>query len=173
MDTLVQDLLAYSRLGRDELTLGPVDLGEAVVEAQALLEAELRERRARVVMEGPAPPLVGHRATLVQVIANLLGNAAKFVAVGTEPLVRVWTEPRNGRVRLWVEDNGIGIEPAHLDRVFGVFERLHGSDAYPGTGIGLAIVRRGVERMGGRVGVESVPGQGSRFWIELPAADHP
>ena len=83
------------------------------------------------------------------------------------PEVRVRAEQRNGRVRVWVEDNGIGIAPEHHERIFRVFERLNPADEFPGTGIGLAIVRKGVERMGGRVGVESQPGQGSRFWIEL------
>jgi len=84
--------------------------------------------------------------------------------------VRLWAEDRGERVRLWVEDNGLGIAPEHLERIFRIFERLHGIEAYPGTGIGLAIVKKGVERMGGRVGVESAPGQGSRFWVELEKA---
>ncbi|WP_051035582.1 sensor histidine kinase, partial [Fischerella muscicola] len=74
-------------------------------------------------------------------------------------------------VRLWVEDNGIGIASQHQERIFRTFERLHGIESYPGTGIGLAIIKRGIERMGGRVGVESQLGQGSRFWIELPQGD--
>jgi signal transduction histidine kinase len=88
-------------------------------------------------------------------------------------VVRVRSEPRKGRVRLWVEDNGIGIEAAYLERIFRVFERLNRQEEYPGTGIGLAIVRRAVERMGGRSGVESTPGQGSRFWIDLHEVSHP
>src|SRR6185369_10906346 len=75
-------------------------------------------------------------------------------------------------VRLWIEDSGIGIRPEYHERIFRMFERLHGGDAYPGTGIGLAIVRKGVERMGGVVGVESHPGEGSRFWVELPTVQH-
>jgi signal transduction histidine kinase len=85
--------------------------------------------------------------------------------------VTVRAEDRDGRVRLWVEDNGIGIAPEHHERVFRVFERLHAAEEYPGTGIGLAIVRKGAERMGGRAGLESTPGQGSRFWIELSLAE--
>jgi signal transduction histidine kinase len=100
------------------------------------------------------------------VLANLLSNALKFVAPGITPRVRLWAEERPELVRLWVEDNGIGIAPEHHERVFRVFERLNGRD-YSGTGIGLSIVRKGIERMGGRVGLESTPGQGSRFWIEL------
>ncbi|MGO9211802.1 MAG: sensor histidine kinase, partial [Terriglobales bacterium] len=90
---------------------------------------------------------------------------------GTRPQVRVFAEARDRSIRLWMEDNGLGIAPEHLQRIFLPFERLHGPAPYPGTGIGLAIVSKGMERMGGRAGVESELGRGSRFWIELPAAD--
>ena len=106
----------------------------------------------------------------MQVLTNLVANALKFVAEGTRPEVHIRTERRNAtRVRLWIEDNGIGIEPAQQARIFEVFQRLHGEEKYPGTGIGLALVKKGVERMGGQSGVESVPGTGSRFWIDLRA----
>src|SRR5262249_33937306 len=102
-----------------------------------------------------------------QVFANLLSNAIKFG--GAEPRIHVWSEPHpDGMAHVWVEDQGIGIAAQHHERIFGVFERLHGVEAYPGTGIGLAIVRKGIERLGGRVGVESREGHGSRFWVELP-----
>jgi len=107
---------------------------------------------------------------LTQAISNLLNNAVKFVAPGTRPTARVWTEPRADRVRLWIEDNGIGIKPEYQHRLFGMFQRIHPGAAYEGTGIGLAIVRKAVERMDGRVGVESDGCHGSRFWIELAAA---
>lgn len=168
LDRLTQDLLAYSRLGRLEMRLQPVDLGEVVGETLAVLEVDIRNQEAVVRVEDPLPVVKGHRVVLTQAVANLVSNALKFVPTGTAPRVRVAAEPRDGWVRLWVEDNGIGIAPEHQERIFRVFERLHGSEAYPGTGIGLAIVRRGIERMGGRVGVESAGGQGSRFWIELP-----
>ncbi len=100
---------------------------------------------------------------------NLIANAVKFVAPGVAPQVRLRAEERAQTVRLWVEDNGIGIPPESLDRIFHVFQRLHTTE-FPGTGIGLAIVQKGMERMGGRVGVESTPGKGSRFWLELPKA---
>jgi signal transduction histidine kinase len=104
------------------------------------------------------------------VITNLISNALKFAKTGERPQIRIWSEPRDGSVRLWVEDNGIGMSMENTKKIFGVFERLHPMDKYPGTGIGLAIVHKGVERMGGRAGVESEPGKGSRFWIELPQA---
>ena len=90
----------------------------------------------------------------------------KFLKPGVPPLLRLWTEDKGEFVRIWVQDNGIGIEPEHRDEIFRLFSRLHGAK-YAGTGLGLAIVREGVERMGGHVGVESKPGEGSRFWIEL------
>lgn len=171
MDQLIQDLLAYSRLGRSDLPLRAVSLADAVADACAALEADLAERSAEVEVATELPLVWAHGRTLVQVLANLLSNAVKFTPAGTRPCVRVWAERRDGRVRLWVEDNGIGVASEHQERIFRVFERLHGIEAYPGTGIGLAIVSKGVERMGGRVGVESHMGQGSRFWIELGAPE--
>ena len=168
MDTLMQDLLAYSRLSNADLHPQPVSLSAIVAEAQAQLKEDLQERKAQLTVEEPLPQVVGHPAILVQVVANLLANAAKFVAPRVLPQVRVWAEKRGQRTRLWVEDNGIGIKSEHQGRIFRVFERLHGIETYQGTGIGLAIVRKGIERMGGLVGVESEPGRGSRFWIELP-----
>lgn len=118
--------------------------------------------------------MIAHRSTLLQVIINLIGNAIKFVAPNTQPEIDIFVEEaqQNSQrwIRLWIVDNGIGIAPEHQERVFRVFERLHGAESYPGTGIGLAIVRKGLERMGGQVGVESQLGHGSRFWIALPSA---
>lgn len=168
LDSLIQDLLAYSRVSRTELELQSVSLSRVVTDALAQLEADLREREARVDVEEPLPAALGHHGTLVQVVGNLLANAVKFVAPGVQPVVRVWAEEHGQWVRLCVEDNGIGIAREHQERIFRVFERLHGVAQYSGTGIGLAIVRKGVERMGGRVGVASEAGQGSRFWVELP-----
>ncbi len=170
MDLLIQDLLAYSRLNRTELQFKPVDLGKLMIDVMIHLETELQARQAKVMVEEPLPQVVGHRSTLFQILTNLLTNAIKFVATGVSPQVRVWAEECGEWVRLWVEDNGIGIALEHQERIFRVFERLHGLEAYPGTGIGLAIVRKGVERMGGKVGLESQVGRGSKFWIELPKA---
>lgn len=170
MDQLILDLLAYSRVTRSDVRLGRLELGRLVQGAVEQLDAEVRNRGARIVVES-LPPVVGHEATLAQVIANLLGNGIKFVPPDRTPEIRVRAERRDGTVRLWVEDNGIGIAPEHHDRVFRIFERLHGTDDFPGTGIGLAIVRKGVERMGGRVGLDSKVGGGSRFWVDLPAAE--
>jgi signal transduction histidine kinase len=170
MDHLIQDLLAYSRISREEMALQPVSLEQTVAEAMAHLEGDIQARQARVRVEPPLPGVQAHRATLLQLVANLVSNAIKFTAPEVKPQVRLWAEDRGERVCLWVEDNGLGIAPEHQERIFRIFERLHGIEAYPGTGIGLAIVKKGVERMGGRVGVESELGQGSRFWVELGKA---
>jgi light-regulated signal transduction histidine kinase (bacteriophytochrome) len=169
MNNLVQDLLAYSRLSREEIKLTPVRLAQVVAEAQTQLKSELRDRNAEIIVTEDLPTAMGHPPTLVQIVVNLLSNAVKFVAPGVQPQIKVWAQEQDNWVRLWVEDNGIGIEPKYQEQIFGVFERLHSRDTYPGTGIGLAIVRKGVEHLGGQTGIESVPDQGSRFWVELQA----
>ena len=171
MDALILDLLDYSRVTRQDVKIEPVDVAALAADLVRQMEPEIREREADVAIEGPLPPLRGHSVTLGQTLTNLLSNAIKFVAPGVKPRVRIRAERTDGWVRIEVEDNGIGIETQYLDRIFRIFERLNPSEAYPGTGIGLAIVRRAMERMGGRSGAESEPGRGSRFWIELPAAD--
>lgn len=171
MDQLTQDLLAFSQVSRGEIPLSPVDLDLVLKDAVGQLEADISSKHAHVRMHGPFPRVRAHKATLEQALANLVSNGLKFVAPGQSPEIQVRTERSNGAVKVWVEDNGIGIDPAHHKRIFAVFERLHQPDKYAGTGIGLAIVRKAVERMGGRVGVESAPGSGSRFWIELQSAE--
>ncbi len=113
--------------------------------------------------------VVGHKALLSQAISNLLNNAVKFVPPGVVPAVHVWTERIGLEVRLWVEDNGIGVPPNVQNRLFGMFERVHPQLHYEGNGVGLAIVRKAALRMQGAVGMESDGIHGSRFWIQLPA----
>jgi signal transduction histidine kinase len=174
---LIEDLLEYSRLSFAQMPLEPIDLSMVVAEVLAQLEPEIQQRQARVQVEEPLLSAIANQRILTQVIINLLSNAIKFVAPNVRPQVRLWTEAvsrtsQNSapKIRLWIEDNGIGIEPNYQERIFNIFIRLHDDDEYPGTGIGLAIVRRGVQRMGGTVGIESQLRQGSRFWIELPQA---
>jgi signal transduction histidine kinase len=169
MDALITDVLAYSRMARAELTVEPVPLEQTVEEALDTLDAEIRRTGAHVEVARPLPRVMAHAATLARVLTNLLNNALTFAEPGTTPRVRIAATQANGWVRLSVSDEGIGIAPEHLERIFRPFERLHGTETYPGTGFGLAIVRRAVERMGGRCGVESEPGRGSTFWLELPA----
>jgi len=172
MDTLIGDLLAYSRMSRVELLHDRVDLDGAITEALAELDDEIRGARAVVTRERRSgrAAVRGHHATLVQVIANLVANAIKFVAPGVEPRVMVRLEPAGERVQVSVLDNGIGIEPAHRERIFRVFERLHPDDVYAGTGVGLAMVRKAMERLGGSVTCTGRPEGGSCFTIEVPVA---
>jgi PAS domain S-box-containing protein len=170
MDHLIEDVLALSRVGRQDITLAPVDVGRLLREVVAD-QPELQPPRAEINIATPLLPVLGHELSLTQVLSNLLGNAVKYVAPDVRPLVRVSTEPRGERVRIWVEDNGIGIPRAAQEKVFEIFHRLHPTEEYEGTGIGLAIVQRAVTRMGGSVGVESVVGKGSRFWVELKRAE--
>jgi PAS domain S-box-containing protein len=170
MDTLIMDLLTYSRLTREQMPNETVELRSLLAEILVRLEPEFQLSGARLDVSGPYPRVLAHRTSLDQVITNLLTNAIKFVSTGVPPRVGIRIQEKRDRVRLWVEDNGIGIAPEHLDRIFGVFQRLHSLADYSGTGIGLAIVKRAMERMGGQVGVESEPGKGSRFWIELKRA---
>jgi signal transduction histidine kinase len=167
MDALTLDLLAYGRMARSEVILGPVSMQRVWQAAAAQCEKLIEETHASVESEEPLPMVRGQEPILTQVFANLLNNALKFVKDGEPPKVRMRAEEFNGTIRLWVEDKGIGIPAEYKDRIFRVFERLDGS-RYKGTGIGLSIVRKGVERMGGRVGVESELGKGSRFWVDLP-----
>lgn len=169
MTRLLEDLLEYSRTTQAELQLGSVDLGEAVQAALALTEPVVASE-AEISVEKPFPPVIGHRATVVMIINNLIANALKFVAPGVKPRVHIRPEREGAHVRLWVEDNGIGIDPKDIGKLFDPFQRLHSRDEYPGTGLGLALVRRGAERMAGRLGVKANPGGGSRFWIDLPSA---
>ncbi len=169
MDRLLNDLLALSQISQQKIELVPVALDKVVESALSGCETAIIESEATVDSNSPWPAVVAHATTLRQVLVNLIGNALKFV-VGKEPKVRLHTEERpGGVVRIWVEDNGIGIPAEYHERIFQVFQRLHAT-SYAGTGIGLAIVQKGVERMSGRVGLTSAPGEGSRFWIELPKA---
>jgi signal transduction histidine kinase len=173
MDALIADLLEYGHLGREPLEPGPVGLRDVVADVIASRSEEWRERNAQIAVEIAAGMLVlAHRDALARAIERLLDNATRFARPGAAPLVLVRAEVRDDRARLWVEDNGIGIEPRYHERIFEVFERLNG-DRYPGTGMGLAIVRRVAMRLGGAVGIASEPGRGSRFWVDLPSAGTP
>jgi len=167
MSTLIENLLDYSQLSRAKLQLEPVNLSAQVLAALAQVEAELQQQNAQVTVVEPLPTALAHRATLVQILLNLLTNAIKFVAPGVKPDLRIWAETEADFVVLYMQDNGIGIAPENQEKIFGVFERLHSVETYPGTGIGLALVRKGSERMGAEVKVESQLGQGSRFAIKL------
>lgn len=171
MDTLLLDLLAYSRLTRAEMHPVPVELDEVVRELLNVVDREIRERQVMVEVSGALGQVYAHLPTLKQILSNLISNSLKFTSPGRPPSLHIFTERNDKFVRLWVEDNGIGIPEQHHEKIFGLFQRLHDTQLYPGTGIGLALVRKGAERMGGRAGVESNVGVGSRFWVDLPASE--
>lgn len=167
MDRLVTDLLQFSQLSRPEIRLKTVELDRVLRLALDNVEAQVRAAGATVEL-APLPAVRGNEAILVQVFDNLLSNAVKFVTPGVAPHVTVSADSMDGKVRVHVADNGIGIPPAQREIVFGAFERLHGEEEYPGTGIGLAIVRKGLERIGGQVAIED-SAAGTSFVVTLPA----
>lgn len=170
MDALVHDVLTYSRTAKERIVLGPIALDE-LVRAIVSQYPEFQSPRTQVEIESPLGVVRAHEGCLAQCVSNLLGNAVKFVPAGVVPRIRIRTERAGPRIRLWFEDNGIGIAPDHHERIFEIFGRVHSDQEYEGTGIGLAIVRQAVDRMHGRVGVVSELGRGSAFWLELDAID--
>ncbi|MHC1765704.1 MAG: ATP-binding protein [Verrucomicrobiia bacterium] len=169
LDSLIQDVLNYTRLLHSEVPLGPVNLDRL---AHDLLQTypEWRPPKVDLQIQGSLPAVLSHEGFLTQCISNLVGNGIKFVAPGTQPRVRIWAQSVGPRVRLFFQDNGIGIASENHKRVFRPFERIHLAENFEGNGIGLTIVRKAVERMNGRVGFESQLGKGSTFWIELELA---
>jgi signal transduction histidine kinase len=141
-------------------------VADLLVEHRGIIQA----RKAEITVDRPLPDVRGSAFFLNQTLANLLTNALKYTEPDKPPRVRISAESRGPKVLVNVADEGIGIEPAYHERIFQIFERLHGYSRYPGSGVGLAIVRRAVDRMNGRIWVESQPGQGSRFCLELPGA---
>ncbi len=170
MDELIRDLLAYGRLAHMEVVCRKLDLEPQVDWVLAKMAPEIEAKHAEIIVERPLPSVWANPAILNEILTNLLSNALKFVSPNVNPRIHIFGESSRGKVRFSIRDNGIGIEEVHHEKIFNVFGCLHGPGVYPGTGIGLAIVRKGVERMNGVVGVESRPGQGSRFWVELPDA---
>ena len=167
MDLLIHGLLEYGRLGHEQFPVDAVESRVVLDKVLGTLKCEIARRRAEITIEGEWPPVSGNDKLFEIVLISLLTNALKFVSAGVAPRVRVWAEGHENVVRFSVEDNGIGIAPEYLKKVFHIFEQLHSKDSYAGTGIGLAIASKAAERMGGRLGVESRVNQGSQFWIEL------
>jgi signal transduction histidine kinase/HAMP domain-containing protein len=165
MQQLISDLLSYSRVGTKGRPMEPTDCNEVLAGALANLRPSI-EKSGATITHDPLPTLPADATQLVQLFQNLIGNAIKFHG-DAPPKVHVSARRTDGQWQLSVSDNGIGMEPQYFNRVFVIFQRLHGRDRYPGTGIGLAICKRIVERHGGRIWVESQPGQGSTFFFTL------
>jgi signal transduction histidine kinase len=167
MDALVLDLLAYGKAARADLEMEQIELEDAWNVALSLFEQDIVDLGATITTLRPLPSIYASSTTLSQVLANLLGNALKFVPENVAPIIVFKAQDQGDTLRISIQDNGVGIVPEYHERIFRVFERLKGQKSQ-GTGIGLAIVKKGVERMGGRVGVKSSPPEkGSLFWIEL------
>ena len=167
MQKLINDLLAYSRVGRMDRPIGEIDCNSILRKGINSMTPTIEENKA-VITHDELPMLVGSESNFIQLFQNLIGNAIKFH--GTEPpRVHVRTAKEGDDWVFSVRDNGIGIEPQYKDRIFLIFQRLHGRDKYPGTGIGLSICKKIVETQGGRIWVESEHGKGSTFYFTIPA----
>jgi len=169
MGKLIDDLLDFSRTSRAELRQAPLDLDTLVRETVRDLDVETQGRRIEWKID-PLPTVCADAALLRQVFANLLGNAVKYTRTRETAEIAIGSESRDGATVLFVRDNGVGFDMRHASKLFGVFQRLHSSDQFEGTGIGLANVRRIVSRHGGRVWAESAPDRGATFFVSLPAS---
>jgi light-regulated signal transduction histidine kinase (bacteriophytochrome) len=169
MQTLIDDLLAYSRVGTRGEPFIPTSMNSALSKAIANLEVAIEESHA-VVTHDQLPTVLGDESQLIQLFQNLLGNAIKFRG-DDAPVIHVGVEETKDGWVFSVRDNGIGIDMKYIERIFTIFQRLHARDEYPGTGIGLAVVKKIVERHGGRIWVESAPESGSTFYFTLPRTE--
>lgn len=167
MSRLISDLLLYSRVERRGKQAEPVDTNSALELALANLRISIQESGATVTKD-KLPTIQGNPAQLVQLFQNLIGNAIKFRRKGVAPRIHIGCDPQDGRWLISVRDNGIGIAPEYRERIFMIFQRLHGRKDYPGTGIGLAICKKIVEQLGGSIWIESVPDEGSTFYCTFP-----
>jgi len=167
MAQLIDDLLAFSRLGRKALVVSLVDMTALAQTAWQQLHEGRAAERVRLTIDR-LPAIVADRALLLQVWTNLLSNAMKYSAMCDEPAIHVSASSNDAEVVYCVRDNGVGFDMRYLDKLFGVFQRLHSMEEFPGTGVGLAIVKRIVIRHGGRVWADSILGAGAQFYFSLP-----
>jgi len=168
MQHLINDLLAYSRVGTRGKPLVPTDCNAVFKQARDNL-AKAVEETSTVIYQAPLPVVLGDEVQLLQVFQNLIANAIKFRGPDS-PQIQVTADRQGTDWVFAIRDNGIGIAPEHQERIFSIFQRLHQRSEYPGTGIGLAICKKVVERHGGRIWVESQPGKGSTFYFSIPEA---
>jgi PAS domain S-box-containing protein len=168
MGLLIDDLLAFSRLGRQKLNMQRIPMRETIEQALATLAPEIEGRKIEVIIPEQLPDCAGDPVLIKQVWVNLLSNAFKFTRYKPRARVEVGFEQRNGTVVYQLADNGIGFDMKYVDKLFGVFQRLHRSEEFEGTGVGLAIVHRVVGRHGGRVWAKAEPDKGATFYFSLP-----
>lgn len=170
MDNLINSLLAYGRLNYEELSFGFINTGEMLETLLNDFQSEIKSARARIILTQPFPKVWANSNLLKKVFTELIENSLKFRSPERRLRIEIWAEEQEAKNLIWIRDNGIGIAPEHHERIFRVLESLHARNKYSGTGIGLAIVRRAIERMDGTIGLKSAPDEGSCFWIELPKA---
>jgi len=168
MSQLIDDLLAYSRLERRATKRGRVDIPALIEDVLTERHEEIVSRPVAVRVEALPATVTADQEGLEQAVRNLLDNALKFTRGEPQPVIAIGGGESATAVTLWMRDNGVGFEMRFHARIFEIFQRLHREEDYPGTGIGLAIVRKALERMGGRTWAESTPGQGATFWLEIP-----
>ena len=168
MQVLINDLLTYSRVSTRSQIYAPVDLNDVAKQALHNLEVAIAEAKAVIIVEA-LPLLPGDQVQLTQLLQNLIGNALKFRSEHRQPKVHISAQRAGSDWNISIADNGIGIDAAYADRIFVIFQRLNSRDRYPGTGIGLAICKRVVERHSGKIWFESTPGQSTTFHVTLPA----
>ena len=167
MQTLINDLLLYSRAGRESIPDEPADLNEILETVKSDIKSVIRKNSAEIT-SAPLPVVKGNSVQLQQVLQNLILNGIKF-RNDEKPKIYVSSEKKKDKWIISVKDNGIGIEKEYSERIFGIFQRLHTKDKYPGTGIGLSICKKIIERHGGDIWVEAEPGKGSVFYFSIPA----
>ncbi len=170
MDRLILDLLKYSRLTRQEIKIEKVDLNNVFDDSISNVKEMIERKEAKIELEEDLPQVMGQKRVLVQVFSNLIHNAVKYSKPDEKPKINISSRVEDEKVKISVEDNGIGIDLEYQDKIFDMFERLHSEEKYPGTGVGLSIVKKAIDRLNGKVSLESEPGKGSTFWIELPKA---
>ncbi len=166
MHSLINDLLSYSRVGTKGGSFNPIPMQEALEQARENVRFSIEESRATVTSD-PLPTIFADKVQITQLLQNLIGNAIKFRGP-KPPEIRILAKREEHQWVFGVRDNGIGIEPRYFEKIFLIFQRLHTNAQYKGTGIGLAICKRIVERHGGRIWVESKPGEGSTFHFTIP-----
>jgi chemotaxis family two-component system sensor kinase Cph1 len=169
MRDLINDVLAYSRLDAHGKKFAPVDMNAVIAEVLTTLRETIEENKADVTVD-PLPTVAADESQMMQVMQNLIGNALKFHGPD-RPIIRISSSPEEREWTISVKDNGIGLDMADAEKIFLMFQRLNNRDEYPGTGIGLAVAKKIVERHGGRIWVESKLGKGATFFFTIPTAD--